>query len=459
MKLYLYMMLSGSVGTILYILCNYILPFELKLKWKRIYLHVNMLFYLFPIPFVLSEIKITLRSFLASIGLLNVEAQIYTFKPNSMLGGFWVVGEEEQLKFLSGMHKWLPVLIVVSCFFLFGLFRWIYMYVNTGRALKKCLIYDKANEQEVSIGKGKRTRKIVVARTYAVPAPFTIGIARPIIVLPVEDEDYVDAMEGVINHEVTHITNRDGLIRLLAFLIIALEWFNPLVYFQYKELIKVSELLCDEAATEGMTISEKKKYAECLISASEEKVGEETVVMALAQMKNLTRERTQRIMKMNTKKVLGGALAALVLACSLLISSLPALAYEQPVRFGEGILVDSANGQFENVDWTAFVPLEFAAQDCLQGDVPKLDFSICDTYFVSEDGEIFPIYEEMTSKSMAEVKAVCNHVFVDGYCYKHEVVTGGGCMLHTYSAKMCKLCQYVKDLTFISTATYAKCIH
>lgn len=50
-------MLGGSIYTLLYILFNHILPCELPLRWRRIFLRANIALYLIPIPLLAAQIK------------------------------------------------------------------------------------------------------------------------------------------------------------------------------------------------------------------------------------------------------------------------------------------------------------------------------------------------------------------------------------------------------------------
>ena len=59
-------------------------------------------------------------------------------------------------------------------------------------------------------------------------SPFILGFIRPKIYLPfaLSDAD----RENVIAHETAHIKRKDHIIKPLAFLLLAVYWFNPLVW-------------------------------------------------------------------------------------------------------------------------------------------------------------------------------------------------------------------------------------
>ncbi len=99
----------------------------------------------------------------------------------------------------------------------------------------------------------------------AVPSPFVFGLIRPRIYLP-EDMD-PQAREYVAAHERAHIKRRDYLFKPLAFLVLAVYWFNPLVWLAYVLLCRDIELACDEAVLKELGAGAKKAYSQALLSA------------------------------------------------------------------------------------------------------------------------------------------------------------------------------------------------
>ncbi len=83
-----------------------------------------------------------------------------------------------------------------------------------------------------------------IYQSEAVAAPFVLGIIRPIIYLPF-DMNEKDA-EHVIAHERAHIHRKDHLWKPLGFLILAIHWFNPMVWLGYILLCRDIELACDD---------------------------------------------------------------------------------------------------------------------------------------------------------------------------------------------------------------------
>ena len=95
--------------------------------------------------------------------------------------------------------------------------------------------------------------------------PFVLGLIRPKIYLPVglnvkEEQDYI------LLHEQTHIHRKDHIIKILAFLILSIHWFNPLVWIAFMLMSTDMELSCDERVLKEMNEDIKKPYANSLLS-------------------------------------------------------------------------------------------------------------------------------------------------------------------------------------------------
>lgn len=94
--------------------------------------------------------------------------------------------------------------------------------------------------------------------------PFVLGIVRPKIYLPVG----LSATERsyVLLHEQTHIHRKDHIIKILAFLVLSIHWFNPFVWAAFILMNKDMELSCDEKVLKEMNEDIKKPYAKSLLS-------------------------------------------------------------------------------------------------------------------------------------------------------------------------------------------------
>ena len=99
-----------------------------------------------------------------------------------------------------------------------------------------------------------------------IPSPFVFGLVRPQIYLPSglsgRERDYV------LLHERTHIARFDHATRALAWLALAIHWFNPLVWLSFYLAGKDMEMSCDEAVLRKMGREIRVDYSTSLLRLS-----------------------------------------------------------------------------------------------------------------------------------------------------------------------------------------------
>lgn len=54
---------------------------------------------------------------------------------------------------------------------------------------------------------------------------------------------------------------------------------------------------------------------------------------------------------------------------------------------------------------------------------------------------------------------ICTHDFKSGYADVHNSKSNGGCVVKTYTAKICQKCNHLVIMDYVGTRTYAKCPH
>ena len=99
-----------------------------------------------------------------------------------------------------------------------------------------------------------------------VSSPFLLGIIRPRIYLPYEIDE--NDREYVIAHEKAHIARRDHWWKPLGFILLAVYWFNPLIWAAYILLCRDIESACDEKVISEMGTEERRSYSEALLNVS-----------------------------------------------------------------------------------------------------------------------------------------------------------------------------------------------
>ena len=102
-----------------------------------------------------------------------------------------------------------------------------------------------------------------------IATPFVFGIIRPRIYIP----EYIneDERKYVLAHEEIHIARSDYLVKILAYLVVCLHWFNPLVWVAFILMENDMEMSCDEAVLRKLGEGVKKEYSRSLLSLSVER--------------------------------------------------------------------------------------------------------------------------------------------------------------------------------------------
>ena len=98
-------------------------------------------------------------------------------------------------------------------------------------------------------------------------SPAVYGIVKPKIILPVSYKDR--DIEFIILHEKTHIRSFDNLWRIIAFVIVAVHWFNPLSWLFLKGFLADLELSCDERVLTKIGYDRAKDYAASLLESKQ----------------------------------------------------------------------------------------------------------------------------------------------------------------------------------------------
>lgn len=105
-----------------------------------------------------------------------------------------------------------------------------------------------------------------IKQSESVASPFVLGLFRPVIYLPysVADED----ITYVIAHEKAHIRRRDHWWKPVGFVLLALYWFNPLLWVAYELLCRDIEAACDEKVIRKMGTEDHRAYSAALLHCS-----------------------------------------------------------------------------------------------------------------------------------------------------------------------------------------------
>ncbi len=142
--------------------------------------------------------------------------------------------------------------------------------------------------------------------------PFVLGVLAPRIYVPetVSEQDFPQ----VLAHERCHIRRWDHVWKPLAFLLLAVNWFNPVLWAAYVLLGRDMESACDEMVLKNATPAQRAAYSRALVAcAAQPKMA---AVCPLAFGEVAVKERVKNVL--NYKKPALWAVILLVVAAAII---------------------------------------------------------------------------------------------------------------------------------------------
>lgn len=151
-------------------------------------------------------------------------------------------------------------LIVVALFVAYG----IYSYVKCRLLVRTAVI-----ARDIAPDSHKKKNNVSVWECDRIPSPFVLGIIRSRIYIPFRMPKQEQAY--ILAHEECHIRRLDPLWKLIAFLLLAVYWWNPLVWIAFFYMVRDMEMSCDEAVIEQFGNEIKQGYSNSLLSFAMER--------------------------------------------------------------------------------------------------------------------------------------------------------------------------------------------
>ena len=139
---------------------------------------------------------------------------------------------------------------------------WVWL-IGLGAMLLYALVSYLRLRRRVSVSLPIRDR---IYLCDAISSPFILGVVKPHIYLP-SGLDEVQR-QNVLAHERAHLARRDHWWKPLGFALLAVYWFNPVLWLAYTLLCRDIELACDEKVIRDMDVAAKKAYSIALLSCS-----------------------------------------------------------------------------------------------------------------------------------------------------------------------------------------------
>ena len=230
----------------------------------------------------------------------------------------------------------------------------------------------------------------------AISSPFILGVVKPHIYLP-SGLDEVQR-QNVLAHEQAHLARRDHWWKPLGFALLAVYWFNPVLWLAYALLCRDIELACDERVIRTMDESAVKTYSTVLLACSMPRKAVITCPLAFGEVGVKERVRNALHYKKPAFWVVAASVAVCVVVAVCFLTNPPTDTdaaglvgfHREQVTYAD--VTDESGAQPSNVQLTAEeTDAVYALLDALQykrlGAASAMEDCYARLYFISAAGE------------------------------------------------------------------------
>ena len=230
----------------------------------------------------------------------------------------------------------------------------------------------------------------------AISSPFILGVVKPHIYLP-SGLDEVQR-QNVLSHERAHLARRDHWWKPLGFALLAVYWFNPVLWLAYTLLCRDIELACDERVIRTMDESAVKTYSTVLLACSMPRKAVITCPLAFGEVGVKERVRNALHYKKPAFWVVAASVAVCIVVAVCFLTNPPTDTdaaglvgfHREQVTYAD--VTDESGAQPSNVQLTAEeTDAVYALLDALQykrlGAASAMEDCYARLYFISAAGE------------------------------------------------------------------------
>ncbi|MDP4178839.1 MAG: M56 family metallopeptidase [Bacillota bacterium] len=128
------------------------------------------------------------------------------------------------------------------------------------------------NEDIIKISEGCRKslnikQRVKIIDSNVVKSPTLLGVIKPKILIPhnVIKQFTEEEMKYIFIHEFIHLKRKDILLNWINTFVLAIHWFNPVVWLIFMRIKKECEISCDEMTLKQINRDEYNRYRETLI--------------------------------------------------------------------------------------------------------------------------------------------------------------------------------------------------
>ncbi|WP_051504357.1 M56 family metallopeptidase [Sphingomonas jaspsi] len=161
-----------------------------------------------------------------------------------------------------------------------------------------------------------RIGSIRLVKTHAVAGPLAFGLIDRVIALPADFERRFDERERclALDHELAHHRHLDLYTNSFAFVLLSLQWFNPLAWWSYAAFRFDQEAACDARVLDKAMPSDRADYGRAIAKAAS---GRALLLASALDQKKTLHRRLKSMLNNTPKSRRIGATVAIVAVAAL----------------------------------------------------------------------------------------------------------------------------------------------
>lgn len=434
------MSLAGTTIVLLYLMLYLFAKKYFPVKWRYQVLKIALFFFIFPLGFFKYDIKSFIQFLLPSVKANVLESEIDYANTVMRYGKDIFIPVNIKIR--------LGIMVIIGVVALSIIVVQLFQYFKIKKILPLRItdVSEKLNTEICAYKKKinvKSNVRFVISDTIKVPA--TLGVIQPIVFIPkaaIQEFDKID-LELIICHELLHIKHRDLLVKFVALFALTINWFNPVSYFLFYEICKISEVYCDSEIIDKKGDEIVKRYCNLLIdiAASEKYTFKNRWSSGL--VNNDMKMIKGRIMEMKNKRKRLSIVSVCMLGVFLLAGTSTVFAYEPPKQV---ISKDERIDIEDIVEPKDDESLTFSTEETTNDEMAFGDF------FKDSNGTLVEVTLENDGNERH------SHSWVSGEIVRHKK-NGKGCIVEYYDGRRCSICGNCEIFNLISSANYTVCIH
>ena len=205
----------------------------------------------------------------------------------------------------------------------------LWLGVATGLFLHRIIAFYRDRNALLNSSSGfARLGSIRIVRSSEILSPVALGILKPIIALPANFERIYAKPERrlVLEHELAHHRSGDLVANLFAFVLLCLQWFNPLAWVAHAAFRFDQEAACDARVLDKAPAADRASYGRAIAKAAS---GRALLFASALDRPTSLQRRLQSMLRNSSpaRRIGGRFLIVTIVAAALPLTASRAIAY------------------------------------------------------------------------------------------------------------------------------------